>query len=593
MPLDTKTLKVFAGIFQGNSSFFVKHQGPFLKEDGKLKAKYCLFAKYNKHTLPPKGKDIGDLIPVTQEHYSAHLNGGDGLAVSPIMNIEDDSGQIIKRNVCYFGVIDIDVYGVIYTTLIQRLYRVGLRFVAFLSKSGGLHLYFFFYDAEPADRVIATLGRIVEVFGLDKLYTTSKGKSKVEIFPKQASFVPGDSAANCLFLPFYNAYSKEGCLNKMLTSEGKLIGIVKALPIIDSMVTTLKAVNQILDNLPFNDAPFCIQMIALTGALGKNEGRNQYLFAAGIYLKKRYKEDFYERLAEINACLEAPVDVKELRTIYKSITERGYDRYSCEKSPLSDFCDKKLCGAREFGPTRDKNNRFTAVDCWGKIKKVVDDRGELQHYIWELRVESDGEFKDIIMDNEDDLYNQSAVQKRCLRYLNWSPYAIKQNDWITIVNNAMTGIRDKEDESVVVIPKGTSTAESSLLYDSFLKFLVHYQIQSTLAQKVFTGGVFYDGEAYYFTVAGLTKYLQLQKHPNTHKLNLRKHLEEYGCVQGEVQYKTGSGQKKVIPCWKKPDSEEIRTMASVYADIFEGDTIEIEKESSSKTGKGGQSDIKF
>jgi hypothetical protein len=199
---DNATLKVFYRIFQGNLSFFVRHQKPFTEEkEGKLKALWCGFAAYGSKSFPdvPEGFEKGDLVPVTKELYEEHLKGGNGIAIAPLCNTKE------KKNVCYFAAIDIDVYGVNFTWLVRRLYQAEFKFVAFLSKSGGLHIYFFFNEAEPAKEVIETLNKIVEMYGLGRLFTNDKNKSKVEVFPKQSTFIAGDKNASCLFLPFYNS----------------------------------------------------------------------------------------------------------------------------------------------------------------------------------------------------------------------------------------------------------------------------------------------------------------------------------------------------------------------------------------------------
>jgi hypothetical protein len=380
----------------------VKHQAPFTEKEGKLKASWCGFAVYNKRNPPPEGKEYGDLIPVTKELYREHLNGGDGLAIAPLMNIKT------KKNVCFHAVIDIDAYGVNFTWLVNRLYRAGFKFAAFLSKSGGLHIYFFFADPEPADKAIKTLKKIVEVYGLGRLFANDKNKSKVEIFPKQAAFVPGDQNAGCLFLPFYNTANKSK--QNMLTAEGKLVGITKALPIIKSMYTSVKEINSVLDGLLYGDAPYCVQMISLTGALAENDGRNNFLFHAAIYLKKKYQEDFKGFLEAMNDCLEAPLEQKDIDSIYKSVTTHGYDNYPCKKSPCADYCDKKLCSSREYGVGRQQNNRFTGADCWGELSKIM---AETPYYRWEVRINPDEEFKAVQVDSVDDLHNQSAMQKCC------------------------------------------------------------------------------------------------------------------------------------------------------------------------------------
>jgi hypothetical protein len=575
---DTKTLDWFYEIFQGNTAFFVKHQAPFIEKEGKLTTEWCGFAVYNKRTPPPEGKEYGDLIPVTKELYREHLNGGDGLAISPFTNTHNEN------NVCFHAAIDIDAYEVNYTWLVNRLYRAGFKFAAFLSKSGGLHIYFFFDEAEPGGKVIETLEKIVAVYGLRKLFTSEKNKSKVEIFPKQASFVPGSTNANCLLLPFYNAANK-GKQN-MLTAEGKLVGITKALPIIDTMFTSLGEINRVLDGLPYADAPYCVQMVLLTGALAENDGRNNFLFSAAVYLKKKYTDDFKGVLQEMNDCLEAPLEQKDIDSIYTSVTTKGYDNYSCKKPPCADYCDKKLCALREYGVGKQRNNRFTGADCWGELSKVM---AEEPYYLWKVRISADDEFKTVRVDSVDDLQNQSVMQKRCWRDLNWAPFRVKDNDWVATVNKAMEGIEERE----VPVPKGTDTSEKGELHDLFIQFLTHKQIQNGQPAKVKIGQVYHAEGIYYFTTKGITDFLRFSRF-SLGKMNLREQLIAYGCSDGELPYRTIKGEEKKIECWIKPDDEELLETGAFYEDIYDGDADIIQKNKLEKEQKeGSDENVKF
>jgi hypothetical protein len=552
---DNKTLDLFYGIFRGNTSFFVKHQAPFTEKEGKLKASWCGFAVYNKRKPPPENREDGDLIPVTKELYRNHLNGGDGLAIAPLTNTQD------KRNVCFYAVIDIDVYGVNFTWLVNRLYRAGFKFAAFLSKSGGLHIYFFFAEAEPGDRVIETLEKFVEVYGLGRLFVNGKNKSKVEIFPKQAVFVPGDKNVNCLFLPFYNAANKSK--QNMLTAEGKLIGITKALPVIENMFTSVKELDSTLDVLPYGDAPYCVQMVLLTGALAENDGRNNFLFSAAIYLKKKYKDDFKDALQEMNDCLESPLEQKDIDNIYTSVTTNGYDNYSCKRSPCADYCDRKICALREYGVGRQKNNRFTGADCWGTISRMM---AAQPYYLWEVRINPDEEFRKVRVESERDLHNQSVIQESCWRDLNWAPFRVKDNDWIATVNQSMEGIEGRQ----IPVPKSTDTTEMGELYGLFIQYLTRRRAQNGQPYMVRLDQVYYAEGIYYFTTKGIMAFLRYERF-STGKVNLREQLIACGCSEAELRYKTLRGEERIIPCWKKPEDADLLEQEIFYGDMSDAD----------------------
>jgi len=548
---ENSTLDAFYGIFRGNPSFYVKHQVPFKEHEGKLKAKWTGFAV---------DKETKDFLPITKELYREHLNGKNGLAIAPLTN------TVEKRNVCFYAVIDIDVYDVNFTWLVRRLYEVGFKFAAFLSKSGGLHIYFFFVDPEPGDKVIDALTQIVEVFGLGRLYTSDKGKSKVEVFPKQPTFVPGDTKVNCLFLPFYDAKKGGKCRNKMLTADGTLLPVGKALPIIESMFTSVKEIEDTLAGLPYSDAPYCIQMILLTGALAENSGRNDFLFTAALYLKLKLKQDFKTELEAMNDCFEAPLEQKDVDAIYTSVTDKDWQIWGrCKKAPMCEYCDRKLCKKRTFGVGRDKNNYVSNIE-FGKIIRVL---AEEPYYLWDARLAGNEEYEQVRIDGEADLLNQKIVQKACIRYLNQTPITTKTVVWETKVNECLALLEEVE------VAKETDTSNLSLLRRYFFRYLTHKQIQNGQPYMVAIGLVFHekgtkdkDG-AYYFEAEGFRKYLAVENF-KIGTLNLREQLLSYGCTEGEVKYSVKENEK-IIRCWKRVEDAELLELDAFFENVYEGD----------------------
>ena len=183
-------IKDFYAIFACNRSKFVKHLPPFSEEGTKMKASrvfYVLDADKQKK-------------PLTMDDFRAHLKGEYGVAVEPLRDVQSDKG--VQRNSCFYCLIDIDVYDKSFALMIKNMYQYGLKFTAVRSKSGGLHIYFMFQQAEKAKDAREMLRRIVDVFGMDKIYCSPSG-SKVEIFPMHDAEAPG-SDGKCVFLPYYN-----------------------------------------------------------------------------------------------------------------------------------------------------------------------------------------------------------------------------------------------------------------------------------------------------------------------------------------------------------------------------------------------------
>jgi hypothetical protein len=534
------SLDRFFGLFRGNREFYVRHQAPFTEKEGKITAASCGFAK---------DPDTNEFLPVTRQLFKDHLNGGDGLAISPLMNMDDE------RNVCLFAVIDIDVYDVNYTSLVRRLYDCKFKFAAFLSKSGGLHLYFLFARSEPAAEAIQALTRIVETFALKKLFPPSK----VEIFPKQAAYTPGETVANCLFLPFYNAVNKSR--QNMLTADGKQLPINKALAAAEGMHTSVKEIGQALDGLPYNDAPFCVQAILLSGALAENSGRNDFLFTAALYFKLKSPDDVGEELRKANAFLEAPLDEAEVDRIADSVSKNNYQIWGrCKKSPCAEHCDRKICRTREFGVGRGKNNMVSNVE-FGKITRML---SEEPYYLWEARLAGTEAYTQVRIDGEADLLNQKVVQKACIRYLNQTPVTVKQIVWEKTLNDCLSEIEELE------VEEGTDTTELSALRSCFFRFLTHKRTQNGLPHLILTGQVYYRDGVFYFTSEGARQYLAVEKF-NLKGYNLREQLISYGCSKAELSYRTPRGTERTISCWQKPEDGELQDMGLFYDDIYDGD----------------------
>jgi hypothetical protein len=552
------TLKTFHSLFRGNSEAYTIHAPPFSSDEGKekVKAAWCGFAQYGTKSFPvvPTGKEKGDCVPLTQDAYREHLNGGNGLAVTPVMHTAEAS------NVCYYAAVDIDAYGgADFRWLVKRMYDVGLRFAAFLSKSGGLHIYFLFVDPEPAEKAIAVLKRFVEMYGLSKLYVSANGISRVEIFPKSATLAPGSREVNGLFLPFYD--SVKGSRQRLLAADGKRVGIFKALPIVESMLTSVKEIGATLDKLPYGDAPYCIQSILLNGALAETDGRNNFLFAVALYMKLAQKDGFERLLQEANGCLEEPLDEGEVHTIYASATSKDWPLPGwCKKEPLCSYCDKKLCKERTYGVGRGKNSYVTNVE-FGKVVRML---AEKPYYLWEVRAEGMEEYKRIRIDDEDDFFNQRVVQRACIRHLNTVMSTMKQSAWEEKIAPYVDRIEDVE------IPKGTDTTEMSTLRRLFTRYLTHSPAHYSAPHGLLSGQVYRADGCSYFDAEGFKTFLSLERF-SLRGVNLREQLKDYGCSEGKVEYKTANGALREILCWKKPDDPELLEMAASYEDIYDGD----------------------
>jgi hypothetical protein len=180
----------------------------------------------------------------------------------------------------------------------------------------------------------------------------------------------------------------------------------------------------------------------------------------------------------------------------------------------------------------------------------------------------------------DDLQNQTMVQRYCLRDLNWSPFRVKDNDWIATINKSMEGI----EERFIEIPRATDTSETAALHGYFLRFLARKEMRRTKPQMVQAHQVYHEDGFFYFDTEGLKRFLDMQRFKSS-KINLRAELERYGCELGELTYKNPSGVEKTIECWKKADDDELKAMDGFYEDIYEGDADTLQNNKLNKEDK--------
>ena len=562
-----KLLRDFYAVFHGSRDKFVIHQPPFKQESsGKNKASRVFYA-----LLDPKNKTDKTKKPLSIEEYRMHLNGEQGCAVEPLCNVTDDNGTIVARNMCYYGVIDIDVYGDPgkFLHLIRRMYAVGWKFTAYQSKSSGLHIYFMFKKAEPANQVIELLQKIITVYGLDMLYCDDKHKSKVEYFPMHATEVPGEDG-KCVFLPYFNAASGKA-MNRMITVDGTFVGIEKALESIKQNYTTVAEMTETLSKLPYSDAPFCIQMMALTGALNANAGRNKFLFHSCVYFKKKYGKDYdyLPELLDLDNCMEAPLqyeDMQGIQSTYASANGKEW-AYSCKHDPMCSYCNRKECMNRTYTAMQKNNanlNENTGADVMGPISKVL---ARQPYYLWEIAAPGK-EPKMVRFEDASELRNQLTVQVKCIDQLGWMPQQVKNNIWIDIVNSCMEGMSEREIE----VSAESDTTELNELHMLLVKYLTHRQVMNGAAYMINAGQVYKEGEKYYFSTEGVKDYLRIERY-NLGRTNLREELIRFGCVEGSVSYKTKAGKEITVRCWVKDEDKELESRFEYYDDMYEQDAL--------------------
>lgn len=555
----------FLLLFMGKENTYVKNMLPKTRPEKGVKVKTSI--------TNVRGKVDADLM-------LSHLNGEFGVGICPVTT----DGK------CRTAVIDIDYYKGKIRKMLDIIRDYQLPLVPFRSKSGGLHCYLFLSRGVSAKTIRDTLNLIIKVFSLDKMY----GEEKVEVFPKQDK-VTEDGFGNAVTLPYFNA---EEPYTYLLDLDGNEVPFEEALNQIQKRFTTIEAVREALENLPYNDAPPCLQRILLSGLVGgEDTGRNNFLFSFALYASKKYGlEGFASYVRELNNSFECPIEESAVESTIASIKSKEYS-YRCKDIPCNGFCDKSLCKKREFGLGREKGH-FSDIE-YGQLLRY---KTAEPYYVWQLKLQgSEGDFKNIVFRDEGELLDQKNFAKVCVRFLNFAPRQVQTNDWFGTLNKYLASVKDVE------VRAESDTSALSMIRQMFVRYLSNkqarrdspYQIHANLCvRQTYSDESGKPVAKFFFTHTGFAEYLRNNK-VNFDQSMLRETLKSFGAVEDTLKYNNSMGDLVEFPCWSKSEDKEIDEAYKGEVEIAEGDkahsvseaTNIIETETSSDEKPYSESDL--
>lgn len=447
---------------------------------------------YGQHTydFTASGKEEGKNLTVkntllTSERYKAHLNGKMGLGIIPIT----DSGQ------CKFAVIDVDVYDANLDVYLKAIENNDFPLVPFKSKSGGLHLYLFLKQYASAGAMVDVMNIFSIMLGID-IYIKDRLNKVVEIFPKQTKLGKG-AIGSWINIPYYDAKNARQCALK----GGKELNFSDGLAFAKEQRKTLQEVRGFISSIPYSDGPPCLQTINVLDVMDKNSGRNNYLFAFGVYFKKRDPEFWEQRLYEINRGIKDPLTSDELEsTIISSLRKKEYT-YKCLEVPCVNYCRRSVCKTRDFGVGKE-GGYFSELE-YGTLHQI---RTSEPYYEWEVKTQGADVFELLRFKSEEDIIKQDAFLRLCFRYLHVLPVKLKQSEWFKIINQALSNIEIKG------VSKEEDTSPLSLFKSIFIEFLLN-RAPALTRDQIFNKRVFHDEDedGYYFRANDLSEYIFMLK----------------------------------------------------------------------------------
>jgi len=307
----SKLFEIFPGLHRAYGQFFItERKGPKLDGYGKtIREKY------------------------EEKLWVEHLSGKTALGVIPIT----------EENKCKWGCLDVDDYSVDIERISKQFVKKNL--IVCRSKSGGAHIFVFTKKFVSAKSMIEKLKSIAKAFGF----------VKYDLRPQQTQLINEDDVGSWLNMPYFGGDDTD----RYALYDGKALSLEHFLQWVDKFAVNsldeikldfIKKENKSNEILP--GGPPCLQDLLSQGALGEG-GRNNGLFNIGVYLRKRFPEEWQEKLEEYNdEYVDPPLKPREFTTVLNSLDKKSYN-YKCKDSPINSVCNKTKCLTCEFGISDD------------------------------------------------------------------------------------------------------------------------------------------------------------------------------------------------------------------------------------------------
>lgn len=450
----------FCELFRGNESCRGKYELTPSNEPGKVKG--------TAYTL---------LEPATPEIWASHLKGeGPGLGVVPI---KDDT-------YCHWGAIDVDKYSLDLAAIGKFIDKHQLPLVPCRTKSGGVHLFVFLKKPVPAADLISALDHIATIIGF-------KGS---EIFPKQRQILTdqGDKGS-WLNMPYYGGDNSTrygvGPDGSSLTTE-EFLEYAKAK---QTTVNVLFAFQELElstdDGWVVNDGPPCLQTLISLGHIGQGM-RNNFMFNLAVYLKKKYPDDWIDKLGDANQELcDPPLPEEEITGLVRSSGRKDFE-YTCRQEPIKTVCQTGICRTRKHGIGRSEGSApGVALPVISGISKL-----DTRPPVWFVDVNGHR----LALETED-LMEQKRFQRVCVIELNSMPGKMKENNWVDMINTLL--------DQAVIIEAPKDLLPDNQLWERIENFCSQRGV-GTEKEDIINGMPFSDRETgmTYFRMSAISNYLE-------------------------------------------------------------------------------------
>ena len=384
-----------------------------------------------------------------------------------------------RDNTVKFMAIDVDDYRLKLEDVAKKV--KDLPFVVCRSKSGGAHLYVFFKEPVLATVALAWLHDMAAQLGW--------GSS--ERFPKQTERYNDQDIGNWINIPYSGG---QRTVRYALDPEGRAMSLDSFLDYAESKQVTEEELlgHSLLPALTspsvlFEEGPPCLQHLEATGGFPDGT-RNEGMFNVGVYLRKRFPDDWEDKMMPyaMELC-DPPLTMPELANTVKSLKRKDYG-YRCKQAPISAHCNRRECLKRMHGVG--DTHHGTTVELENVIKYDGDP------VLWGMDIGG----KRVLVDT-DVLYQQHRFNKLCMEVVNRCPTSMPPARWQRYLDDKIKNC------DIVPVPEDASPEGQ---FNIYLDNFCYGRIQARSRDEISLGKPYRDEAHVHFRSSGLLKYLRQQ-----------------------------------------------------------------------------------
>lgn len=437
----------------------------------------------------------------TPGHYRAHLEGK-GSGVGIIMLRQDNT-------VC-FGAIDYDVKTMDHVKAEAQIRALNLPLILCRSKSGGGHFYCFAAEPIPAVHMLERLSEWRAVLGMS---------DKTEVFPKQTSRYDASDIGNWINIPYFGV-GKDTGTNRYGYHMGIPLDLKGFLELAESRRVTpdmmqlpAKATSRDTDEETlFLEGPPCLQLLEAQGGFVQGT-KKEGMFNVGVYLRKRYPDDWKEHIDRYNATM-AQIKSDEVQGIVKQVGKKEYS-YKCSQPPINSCCNKRLCRMRMWGVGSTDGEDGQGVSI-GALIRYDSSNGDDPLFAMEVNGKR-------VLVTTSQLYSRDEFNRACISQANVIPVHMTPVRWLKFLGKFLP--------TADVVPLPEDASPTGQLWEYITMFLTQSVI-ATEREKIQLGVPYREGDKMYFRSIDLFKFLDARRLPYKSPQQVWEVLRQRGADKG-------------------------------------------------------------